>query len=500
VKPRAQHIFLALAALAIWGAPAVAATVAPAQAQAAHTAHLAFDAGDYHSLSVNHLGELWAWGWNTYGQLGDGTTTGTLAPKRIGAGRSWSAVSAGALHSVALGVDGALYTWGTNMFGQVGAGAFDQGNHLEPVAIMPGKTWKAIDAGDNHTLAISSEGELWAWGMNSDGQLGKGNHVNMYVPVRIGGQSNWATISAGAFHSLAVNEDGELWAWGGDYDSVPERVGSANNWSQVSAGFLHSLALTKDGELYAWGDNSFGQLGDGTYKDHDIPTRIDLSDDWHSIDTGFGHSLAIKSGGDLYAWGYNCYGQVGDGSSGMTATRPSPVSVDSDNKWASVTASGLYHSLGLNTDGELFAWGRNDYGQLGDKSTEDKSVPVFVLRLDDEGTALPKEDTGTRPSDDPKDQPKFEEKKTLEPPAPRQKRQVAKVGAATAITTQAQTQARQARTDQQAPSTLPPTGDSASVGLWLLLIAGGVISATLPLLLRSLRRVGVRLGICAARL
>jgi C1A family cysteine protease len=183
-----------------------------------------------------------------------------------------------------------------------------------------------IAAGYRHTLAIKSDGSLWAWGSNDFGQLGDGTNTDRNAPVQVGTAKDWAAVSAGETHTVALKADGSLWAWGsndhggqlGDGTdtnrNIPVRVGNAADWAAVSAGWGHTVALKTDGSLWAWGLNSSGQLGDDTDTNRNVPVRVGNAADWTAVLAGGYHNLALKADGSLWAWGYNGYGQLGDGT------------------------------------------------------------------------------------------------------------------------------------------------------------------------------------------
>jgi hypothetical protein len=196
-------------------------------------------------------------------------------------------------------------------------------------------------AGEVYSLALKTNGTLWAWGANTMAQLGTGNYDDVFAPVQIGSDADWVTIAAGGDldsgggHSLALKADGTLWAWGGNskgelgtgnYDekTKPEKIGSDTDWKSVSAGWAHSLALKTDGTLWAWGYNEFGQLGTGDYVDITSPVQIGSDTDWASIDAGEIHSIAQKADGTIWAWGSNNSGILGTGDANDRST-PSPV-------------------------------------------------------------------------------------------------------------------------------------------------------------------------------
>ena len=181
---------------------------------------LAVAAGYDNSLAVKSDGSLWAWGANSSGQLGDGTTSPSLVPKRIGAGRSWIAVScSGSIstspsvsHSLGLKADGSLWAWGSNKYGRLGDGtAVDR---WAPVRVGSSTDWALISAGNHQSLAIKRDGSLWAWGWNGNGQLGDGTAISRLVPTRIGNDNHWVAVSTGQASTFAVKSDGSLWAWG----------------------------------------------------------------------------------------------------------------------------------------------------------------------------------------------------------------------------------------------------------------------------------------------
>ena len=241
------------------------------------------------------------------------------------------AISAGYAHTVALKNDGSLAAWGKNNLGQLGDGTTSLS--LSPKQIGTG--YKAIAAGTGpdtgFTLAIKSDGSLWAWGLNNHGQLGNGGS-DTATPVQIG--TGYSLIAAGKYHSAAIKSDGSLWAWGDNSSgqlgdgtqaprSSPGQVGTDTGHTAVAAGYLHTVAIKSGGEVWAWGGNLYGSLGDGSKIDSFVPKRIDTG--YAMVTAGNFHNAALRTDGSLWAWGDNGFGQIGDGSTNSPATSPKQI-------------------------------------------------------------------------------------------------------------------------------------------------------------------------------
>jgi len=202
------------------------------------------------------------------------------------------------------------------------------------------------------------------------------------------GKLEFVAVAGGAYHSLLVRSDGTLWASGyntegqlglGDTDDrwVPTQVGIATNWVAAAAGEVHSLGLRSDGTLWAWGANWYGQLGLADTTERLIPTQVGTDTNWVAVAAGQDHSLGVRSDGTLWAWGLNNYGQLGLND---TNNRLSPTQVGTDTNWVAVASGEYYDSLGMRSDGTLWAWGLNNYGQLGLNDTNNRlSLTQVVL-------------------------------------------------------------------------------------------------------------------------
>jgi alpha-tubulin suppressor-like RCC1 family protein len=324
--------------------------------------------GDLHSLMLKTDGTVWAWGSNSSGQLGDGTIAGHNTPVQVSGLIDVVSISAGSSHSLALKKDGTVWAWGDNDYGQLGDGTLI--DRKTPVRILEDVI--AIAAGNNYSLALKVDGTVWSWGHNSNGELGNGTTDHSYSPVQVSSLTDVKAITSSKFcHNFAVKSDGTVWAWGcnedgqlgiGSADSdphtVPVQVPGLTDVVSVSAGTFHSLALKKDGTVWAWGKNYHGQLGDGTTTDRKTPVQVRALKDVTAIAAGGRYSLALKSDGTLLAWGFNFEGQVGDGTSDERLT---PVQILND---VAAVSAGYQHSLALKKDGTVWAWGYNDCHQV----------------------------------------------------------------------------------------------------------------------------------------
>ncbi|WP_295996258.1 Ig-like domain-containing protein [Rugamonas sp.] len=233
-------------------------------------------AGKSHTVAINKGGVLWAWGRNFNGQLGDNTKVDKLVPTKIGAAVNWSSAAAGATHTLGRRADGSLWAWGGNAKGQVGNGSIVD----VPAPVQIGtSTWVSVAAGTLHSVAIRADGALFAWGSNGNGQIGNGglSTTNVTAPAQIlaSGLSNWSVIGAGYAHTVALRRDGTLYAWGSNSDgqlgdglgydtSSPNQIGTSANWNTVSAGLYHTFGTQTDGTRWGWGRAVEGQQGNGS--------------------------------------------------------------------------------------------------------------------------------------------------------------------------------------------------------------------------------------------
>jgi alpha-tubulin suppressor-like RCC1 family protein len=266
-------------------------------------------AGNNHSLGVRQEGTAWAWGSNLQGRLGDNTTVCKSSPVSVVGGfTDWCQVSAGDSHSLGVRQSGTAWGWGFNSSGQLG----DNTNvsKSSPVSVVGGFCdWCQVSAGTFHSLGVRQGGTAWGWGNNGQGRLGDNTTVCKSSPVSVvGGFTDWSQVSAGLSQSLGLRQNGTLWAWGvnssgqlGDNTTVSKSspvsvVGGFTDWCQVSAGDSHSLGVRQSGTAWGWGANGSGQLGDNSITGRSSPVSVVGGFcDWCQVSASCRHSLGLKT-------------------------------------------------------------------------------------------------------------------------------------------------------------------------------------------------------------
>lgn len=303
-------------------------------------------------------------------------------------------IAAGGWHSVVVCMDSTVKAFGENATGELGDGTNTDSN----VPVETGLTNViAVSAGGDqleaHSLALKSDGTVWAWGSNLYGQLGNASTTNTNTPVQTLLLNNVIAIAAGGWHSVALKNDSTVWTWGWNMDGqlgdgtttdkiIPSQVTGLTGVSQIAAGTYHVLALKSDGTVWAWGDNLYGQIGNGT-NGFDVTTPVQVQGLTNVVKIAAGRffSLAVKNDGSVWTWGQNLYGQLGDGT---TTDRYTPVQVSGLTlALPAVVATGAFHCTAVKSDGTVWAWGRNSYGNLGNNTLNNSSIPVQMLDISD---------------------------------------------------------------------------------------------------------------------
>ena len=299
-------------------------------------------------------------------------------------------------HTAFVDQEGVLWTWGSNQSGQLGAETQETGTDLEgtviPLSSRPLQVMEdvaSVSAGADFTVALKTDGTLWAWGGNDYGQLGNGSTTPSDLPICVLDQVT--AVSAGDYHVAALRADGSLWTWGdnlygqlGDGTlesrSAPAKV--LDQAAAVSAGAGSTAALLGDQTLWTWGDNLFGQLGDGTRASRSTPAKV--LDQVTAVSMGGYHAAALRADGTLWLWGSNIDGQLGNGGQGNTTDQTGaqlqtlPLSLSTTGPVTAVSA-GTSHTAVILADGSLWTWGRNDTQQLGlDQTAPTVSLPAQV--------------------------------------------------------------------------------------------------------------------------
>ncbi len=337
--------------------------------------------GRYHSLVLRDDGTVWASGENNDGQLGNGTTKNSSTFVEVPGLGGIQKIAAGYYRSLAIDSNGWVWAWGQ---GDLGDGATDSTSTPQVVPGLSGAT--QVASGVNQSLVLLSGGTVEAWGANTYGEDGNGTTTAQTSPVAVSGLSGVTQIAAGAYHSLALKSNGTVWAWGDNSNgqlgnnsttnsSTPVQVQGLSNVTAIAAGQYFSLALESNGTVWAWGANSSGQLGDGNTTDSHVPVQVTGVSGISQISAGLITSYAMTSSGTVMGWGDNSLGELGALGGGSTAAAIPGISS------ATQIAAGSLHLLGIQTNGSTIAVGLNLYGQLGDGTTATAYSPEYVPSL-----------------------------------------------------------------------------------------------------------------------
>lgn len=353
-------------------------------------------AGYGHVIARKADGTLMAWGNNSEGQLGDGTTINRHSPVPVKDVTGVVSVAANQYFSLALKNDGTVWAWGTDFSGQIGD-AMSGGSRLTPVQATGLTRIVAIAAGGSFGLALDDDGTVFSWGANNLGQLGSGamGGVRQTAAPALN-LASVAKIVAGEFTAYAIKADGSLWGWG--YNSSSNRVLAGTSVSAVatpvqmalpggahatdaSIGDSHQLVRATNGALLGWGSND-GKIGDGTKLFRATPVDVMLTGTARVFAACLQHSLgATEPNGAAFAWGMNTAGELGNGQTTGTVLTPQPIpGLANVNEFACRTNASPFN-VATTTNGQVWTWGHNEVGQLGDGTTTLRTSPVVVPGL-----------------------------------------------------------------------------------------------------------------------
>lgn len=339
--------------------------------------------GAAHSVALRD-GTVLAWGLNSNGQLGDGTTVDRRTPVPVPGLTGVVSVAAGDNYTLALTVSGEVYAWGDNDHAQLGDGSTLDRATPGRVAGLPRVV--AVAAGCVNSYALTASGHLYAWGPRGSGTIGDGEVTGVQTtPVRVPGLENLVTVAAGCAHAFAVDTTGTTSGWGLNHYGqlgmddpwvlpLPETVPGLVDVLRISADYEYSTAVDDHGRLLAWGANWHGELGNGTFAGSATPTPVPGLSGVVRVAAAAHHVTAVTDDGTVWTWGDNGHGELGDPA---TTGRTVPGAVPGLTGVVEV-AAGQHFSLAVTASGAIYAWGDNHRGQLGDGSTTNRHAPIPV--------------------------------------------------------------------------------------------------------------------------
>lgn len=344
-----------------------------------------------HTCALTSGGIAYCWGRNQFGQIGIGGTADRQRPALVNTALTFVRISAGSRHTCGIASTGMAYCWGSNAGGQLGDGTMTT---RETPTLVNDTLFADVSAADTHTCGLTGSGKVYCWGNNTAGQLGDGTNTASTVPVLVTGGRTYTALAADSAHSCAVASTSTGWCWGKNASSelgnggtvnsnVPLQVSGGQAWSAISVGEAHSCAVTTAGAPYCWGAGGNSQIGDGATASRTIATAVSGSIVATRLTSGWYYNCVIGgttgASGVIYCWGYNANGQLGDGTK---TDRPAPVAITVANVTAfSRIDAARYHTCAVTfTGGDIYCWGYNAEGQLGDGTTFERLTPTRVAK------------------------------------------------------------------------------------------------------------------------
>ena len=349
-----------------------------------------FNIGQGHIVTIKSDGTLWGWGYSGYGQLGS-VSLSNVSPLQLSPDSNWIKIFNGYNNFFILKNNGSLWGVGQGDYGLLGNGSTTQTNTtLQQIGTAT--NWQKISASTDMTIGLKTDGTIWGWGQNDQYEMGNNTCcANQLTPIQIGSANHWVDIETSRGASVfALKNDGTIWGWGLNLGglladntvmarSVPTQLNTDTDWASIHVGAAHILALKTNGTLWSWGGGEYGQTGDGLspslYRSY--PRQVG-TDTWSKVFAGWKVSFGIKPDGTLWAWGRNDVGQLGIGN---TTNQFSPVQVGTDTDWVDVVSGGAGNdqfTIATKSDGTVWAWGDNQGGQYGNGTVRN---PVYVPTL-----------------------------------------------------------------------------------------------------------------------
>jgi alpha-tubulin suppressor-like RCC1 family protein len=334
-----------------------------------------------HTLGITTDGTLWGWGRSSEGQLGSNFLWTQPLPIQVAGMTNVQQVFPGLMNTFVIKNDGTLWGIGFNEFNALGINSTAQ-NTTTFQQITTANNWEKVSASIRFTLALKTDGTIWAWGEDNQNQTGNPpSSASQNIPIQIGTATDWIDVATNTSRTaFALKADGTLWGWGNNPGSmlfsgssvtslsVPTQITTVSNWIKMSVGGPHILAQKSDGTLWSWGSGLGRGVGITSPTQGNIPHQIG-TDTWKSFSAGeFQKSLGVKTDGTLWAWGSNTNGALGVGND---TNQPFPVQIGTDTNWDLVQAGRGATSMAIKTDGSIWYWSRNYYGEFGNGTDYD---------------------------------------------------------------------------------------------------------------------------------
>ncbi|MAV90582.1 MAG: hypothetical protein CL676_04120 [Bdellovibrionaceae bacterium] len=341
--------------------------------------------GNEQTCGITDSGQGMCWGRNVEGNLGDSTTTDSLTSVGINGAYVWDMMSSNTRTTCGVINNGDAYCWGEGTGGQIGNGS--SANQSVPALVSGSHSWVEVSVGLQHVCGLTAGGDIYCWGTNPSGQLGNNSTTTSNVPLIVSGGLTFIDVEVGGSSSCGITNTNAAYCWGlntngqlGDGTTttrlVPTLVGGAHSWNEISVGGSHACGITTSGTLYCWGAGTSGQIGNAQSFEQTSPTQESFgATDWDYVTSGNQHNCAVNLSGDIYCWGANTSGQLGNGT---TTTSNSPSLISATGPFDNVFSS-YNHTCGVKSNGLLTCWGNNANGQLGTGSTSTyESTPLDV--------------------------------------------------------------------------------------------------------------------------